>query len=147
MDTHKMLYDQDFYAWAQHQATLIRQDTWRDIDRAHVAEEIAALSRRERHALRSRLLVLLRHLLQWQYQPDWQTPSWRYTMRDQRLAIADLLADSPSLRNEGAAVLTAAYQRARLRAANETRLPEASFPEVSPWTFAQVLADTFWPEG
>jgi len=77
MDTHKMLYDQDFYAWAQHQATLIRQDTWRDIDRAHVAEEIAALSRREQHALRSRLLVLLMHFLQWQYQPAWQTPSWR----------------------------------------------------------------------
>ena len=44
MDTHKMLYDQDFSAWAQHQATLIRQDTWRDIDRAHVAEEIAVMA-------------------------------------------------------------------------------------------------------
>ena len=146
MDTHTTLYDQDFYAWAQHQAILIRQGKWRDIDRAHVAEKIAALSRRERHALRSRLIVLLMHLLRWQYQLAWQTPSWRYTIRDQRLAIADLLADSPSLRNEGATVMTAAYQRARLRAANETRLPEATFPEVCPWTFAQVLDDTFWPD-
>ena len=111
-----------------------------------MAEEIEALSRPERHALRSRLIVLLMHLLQWQYQPDWQIPSWRYTIRDQRLAIADLLADSPSLRNEGATVLLAAYQRARLRAANETRLPEATFPAVCPRTFAQVLDDTFWPD-
>jgi len=43
-------------------------------------------------------------------------------------------------------VLTAAYQRARLRAANETRLPEATFLEVCPWTFAQILDDTFWPD-
>lgn len=87
MDTRTTLYEQDFSAWAQHQATLIRQDTWRDIDREHVAEEIAALSRRERHALRSRLLVFLRHLWQWQYQPDWQTPSWRYTLRDRILPL------------------------------------------------------------
>jgi hypothetical protein len=132
MDTHTMLYGQDFYAWAQHQATLIRQGKWRDIDWEHVAEEIAALSRRERHALRSRLMVLPMHLLQWQYQPAWQTPSWRYTIRDQRLAIADLLTYSPSLRNEGATVLTAAYQRTRLCAANEIQLPEATFPDVCP---------------
>ena len=143
MDTPTTLYEQDFYAWAQHQATLIRQGKWRDIDREHVAEEIEALSRRERHALRSRLIVLLMHLLQWRYQPDWQTPSWRYTIRDQRLAIADLLADSPSLRNEGATVLTAAYQHARLNAANKTRLPEATFPDMYPWTFSQVLDNTF----
>jgi|RhiMethySRZTD1v2_1073278.scaffolds.fasta_scaffold231996_2 hypothetical protein len=146
MDTHTTLYEQDFYAWAQHQATLIRQGKWRDIDQERVAEEIEALSRRERHALRSRLIVLLMHLLQWRYQPDWQIPSWRYTIRDQRLAIADLLADSPSLRNEGATVLKAAYQHARLCAANETRLPEVTFPEGCPWTFGQVLDDSFWSD-
>ena len=43
MDSHTRLYEQDFYAWAQHQATLIRQGKWRDIDRAHVAEEIARI--------------------------------------------------------------------------------------------------------
>jgi uncharacterized protein DUF29 len=146
VDTHTTLYEQDFYAWAQQQATLIRQGKWHYIDREHVAEEIEALSRRERHALRSRLIVLLMHLLKWRYQPDWQTPSWRYTIRDQQLDVADLLADSASLRNEGATVLTAAYQRARLRAANETRLPEVTFPDICPWTFAQVLDDTFWPD-
>ena len=104
--------EQDFYVGAQHLAALIRQGMWRDIDREHVAEEIEALSRRERQALRSRLIVLLMHLLQWQSQSAWQTPSWRYTIRDQRLAIDDLLADSPSLCNEGATVLTAVYQRA-----------------------------------
>jgi hypothetical protein len=86
------------------------------------------------------------HLLPWQYQPAWQTPNWRYTIRYQRFALADLLADSLSLCNEGATVLLAAYQRVQLRAANETRLPEATFPEVCPWTFAQVLADVFRPD-
>ena len=62
-----------------------------------------------------------------------------------RLAIADLLADSPSLRHGDVTVLTAAYQRARLRGQRDP-LPEATFPEVCPWTFAQVLDDTFWPD-
>ncbi len=96
-------------------------------------------------ALCARLLRLM-PLLQWQYQPAWHTPSWRSTIRDQRLAIAALLADSPSLRHEGATLMMAAYQRARLRAANETRLPEATFPAGCPWTFVQVLDDTCWPD-
>jgi hypothetical protein len=36
---------------------------------------------------------------------------------------------------------------AREDAADETGLPLATFPEVCPWTPAQVLDVDFWPEG
>ena len=69
--------------------------------------ELDALSRRERQALRSRMVVLITHLLKWHYQPAWRTPSWHYTVREQRLTIADVLSESPSLRAEGTTVVAA----------------------------------------
>jgi hypothetical protein len=145
MGTAAKLYEQDFYAWAQHQAQVVRQGIWHEIDQEHLAKELEALSRRERQAVRSRLVVLVAHLLKWHYQPAWRTPSWRYTIREQRLAITDLLTESLSLRPEASKLLAMAYPRARLRAARETRLPDATFPETCPWTGDQVLDADFWP--
>jgi hypothetical protein len=42
--------------------------------------------------------------------------------------------------------LTDAYADALKRAMDETDPPLATFPEVCPWTVAQVLAEDFWPE-
>lgn len=142
------LYDTDFHQWAQQQAALLRAGKWHELDHDHLAEEIDDLSRRLRQALRNRLLLLVVHLLKWQYQPERRAHghSWYYTIREQRLAIAELFADNPSLRPMAAEALTAAYPRARLRAARETHLPEATFPVACPWLVAQVLDDEFWPE-
>lgn len=86
------------------------------------------------------------HLLKWQYQPDRRAHGHSYTIREQRLAIAELFDDTPSLRPTAAEVLSAAYPRARLRAARDTHLPEATFPSACPWQVTQVLNDDFWPE-
>ena len=104
------------------------------------------MSKRERRALVSRLEVLVMHLLKWHYQPTRRGRSWHGSIREQRLAIAALLAESPNLRPEGSGLLWAVYPRARLRAIRETRLPEATFPETCPWTVAQILDEAFWPE-
>jgi hypothetical protein len=42
--------------------------------------------------------------------------------------------------------LADASRHARGDAAIDTGLPLATFPEVCPWTIAQVLDDDFWPE-
>jgi hypothetical protein len=139
-------YDEDFYAWTQAQAALLRAEQWPALDITNIAEELESLGKRERKAFRSRLVILVAHLLKWRYQAAWQTPSWRYTIREQRLAIAELLTESPSLRPEGPMILSAAYPRARLRALRETRLAEATIPETCPWTVEQVLEETFWPD-
>ena len=60
--------------------------------------------------------------------------------------IAVLLEDSPTLRGEVARLLVRWYPLARLDAADETRLPRATFPATCPWTPAHVLDDDFWPE-
>nr|MDF0364926.1 DUF29 domain-containing protein [Nodosilinea sp. TSF1-S3] len=46
-------------------------------------EAIESLGRQERQDLRSRLGVLLGHLIKWHYQPEARSKSWRATIREQ----------------------------------------------------------------
>jgi hypothetical protein len=43
-------------------------------------------------------------------------------------------------------MLAEEYRLARLKASDETRLPDALFPQTCPWTVEQILEDTFWPD-
>lgn len=92
------LYETDFYAWTQEQVSLLKTQQWNRLDTVNLIEEIEALSRKERQELRNRLGVLLGHLLKWQFQSNKRTNSWLGTIREQRVQIKLLLADSPSLR-------------------------------------------------
>lgn len=140
------LYDKDFYAWATEQAALLRAGTWQKLDVANLIEEIEGLSSSQRRELANHFRILVAHLLKWRYQTARHTPSWRHSVVDRRLAIAELFEDSPSLRREAQAALARSYQRARLLATRQTRLPLATFPDICPWTAEQVLDEEFWPE-
>lgn len=139
-------YDRDFYAWAMKNAELIRQGRFTEVDAQHIAEELESMGRSERRALMSRLAVLLAHLLKWQYQPTLRSNSWQYTIKEQRLAVADLLEDNPSLKAQLEEIRERAYQSARLIAARETGLGEETFPVSCPFSFDQVMDEDFWPE-
>jgi len=144
MGTEKR-YDQDFYAWAIKNAELLRQGRLSEIDAEHVAEELESMGKSERRELISRLEVLLVHLLKWQFQPGLRGASWEITILKQRDSLADLLEESPSLRQGLSEHLVRAYGRARRYAAKETGLPLATFPDSCPFTGEQVLDPEFWP--
>ncbi|MDE1149026.1 MAG: DUF29 domain-containing protein [Azospirillaceae bacterium] len=146
-DTRHSLYDQDFYAWANEQAALLRAGKLADADVAHIAEEIESMGRTEKRELISRLTVLLLHLLKWQFQPTHRGASWRLSIANARDDLTDHLADNPSLKSHLEEAVTAAYRRARRQASAETGHPETIFPNPCPWTFNQALAEDFWPEG
>jgi len=61
------LYDQDFHAWANQQATLLRSGRVEQADLAHIAEEIATIGRGERNQLTNRLAVFMAHLMKWRF--------------------------------------------------------------------------------
>jgi hypothetical protein len=149
LKTHAPLYDEDFYAWTQEQAALLRAKKWRELDYGNLAEELEALGKRDRRELEHRLEVLVMHLLKWRYQPERRDRSrgWRSTIREQRRRLTRLLRDSPSLRSEVPALLDDGYPHACGKALDETRLPPETFPPTCPWTAVQVLDDAFWPEG
>jgi hypothetical protein len=141
-----MTYDTDFYGWANQQAALLRAGLLAEADIAHIAEEIESMGKTEKRELVSRLTVLLLHLLKWRFQPAGRGPSWRATIRIQRRDLTDHLLDNPSLKPKLPEAIAGAYERAVFGAAGETGLPDATFPESCPWSFAQMMDDGFWPE-
>jgi len=140
------LYDQDFYAWANDQARLLRAGKLSEADIDHIAEEIESIGRAEKRELVSRLKVLLMHLLKWRFQPTGRPTSWRLTIEEQRSEVVDHLADNPSLKAKLPETVANAYSTAILAAARETGLDRAVFPPACPWSFEDIVDPAFWPD-
>lgn len=139
------LYEQDFYAWTQGQAQLLRDSAWEQLDIQNLAEEIEALGRRERQELVSRLGVLLGHLLKWEFQPENQSKSWLATIREQRRKIRKLLEDNPSLKPYLPQACNDAYEDGLDLVIRETPLEYQQLPQVCPYSIDRVLANDFLP--
>ncbi len=137
--------DEDFALWSAEQAALIRSGRFDRVDLENVAEEIESLGRSDKRAIRSRLTVLMMHLLKWTYQPAERSRSWMATIRDQQRAILDLIDESPSLRSYPAEVYERDYPRAREKAAEETTVFLHLIPETCPYTIEQILDVNFLP--
>ena len=140
------LYENDFYAWANEQAALLRAGKLDASDIEHIALEIESMGKTEKRELISRLAVLLLHLLKWQFQSGLRGNSWRYSIIVQRRDIARHLSDNPSLRSKLDEAIEDAYGNARYSAAGETGLPEQTFPVDCRYSFDQIMDQTFWPE-
>jgi hypothetical protein len=146
MSRNSIDYEQDFYAWTVEQSRLLRSGELSSIDAVNIAEEIESIGRSDRRELKSRLIVLLMHLLKWQHQPVARSRSWSATIDEQRLQIEGVLAESPSLQPAIAAMLSEAYAIARARAIAESGLADEAFPEICAFTQDQVLSPAFLPE-
>ena len=140
------LYDADFYAWANQQAALLRAGRINEADIANIAEEIESMGRSEKRELISRLAVLLMHLLKWQFQPGMRSRSWRLTIRTQRRSLKRHLRDNPSLKSQLHEAMTDAFGDATIVAEQETGLEPDIFPAECPWSYDEIIDDTFWPE-
>ena len=139
-------YDEDFFAWSQEQARLLRSGRFSKLDVDHLIEEIEDLGKRERRALESRLAVLIGHLLKWRSQPEYPNrKSWRATINTQRRAVGKLLEENPSFRAILGKVIEEAYLDAVDLAVAETPFDYDSFPDACPWNQKQVLTD-YWPD-
>jgi Domain of unknown function DUF29 len=145
LKTAAQLYDTDFVAWTEQTVQLIRAGQFGQVDWDAVMEEIESLGRSDRRELKSRLEVLLQHLLKWQYQSTLRSGSWQNTIDEQRNRIADLLQESPSLKSYPAEVLTESYHRGLKAASNETKLPMDKFPSECPYSIAQIVDAEFLP--
>jgi len=141
----KQEYNADFYAWVTHNTELMRQGRLSEIDIEHIAEELESMGKSEKRELTNRLAVLLSHLLKWEIQPGLRGNSWKYTIKEQRIKISDLLEDSPSLNRELEEKIDHAYEQAVLIAVRETGLEEDGFPKKCPFSLSQCLDDSFFP--
>ena len=139
-------HDEDVYGWAIHTANLLRNKEMNEVDFENIIEEMEVLGRSEQHELKNRLSLVIMHLLKWQYQSEKRTRSWKLTLEEQRLQASACLEVSPSLKSQLDEILRNAYKIGKIKALKETELDETVFPQQCPYTFEEIMSDTFYPE-
>ncbi len=139
-------YEEDFYGWAMANAALLKKGKFNQVDINHIIEEMENLGASEKRELVSRLSQLIMHLLKWHFQPTMRGHSWIYSIRAQRKQTKLHLKDNPSLKSKLDEILLDSYDVAISEAAKETSLDEKNFPSECPYTFDQIIDDTFFPE-
>lgn len=149
MDTlEKPTYEKDFVLWLEYQAELLRQGRVDLLDLENLAEEVESIGRSDKREVQSRLIVLMTHLLKYQFQSKRRSRSWVETIGEQRLQLKLLFEDSLSLlRSYAPEVLERSYLYARRKARDETTIPLQTFPETTPYSLEQILDEDFFPEG
>jgi len=141
------LYDRDLALWYADTLTKLKSGDLQDLDIEHLIEEIEGLAARDRRELKTRLKVLLAHLLKRLYisLPE-NYRGWENTINEQREQLQDLLAQSPSLQTYFAEVFDESWQRALTRVQKD--YPEVDFPPQ--WLMSRdpeaVLTKDFWVE-
>ena len=139
------LYDRDYALWLEMTIEQLRQQNFDQVDWENVLDEFESMSKRDRRSIKSNLVILLLHLLKWEFQPEIRSGSWTGSIIEHRQRLRDLLNDSPSLRNYLAEVLSLAYSDAIVRAVNETGLEISVFPIDCPYDILNVLNPSFLP--
>lgn len=144
-------YEDDFYAWSQYQAEVLRSMPAPDnrFDREHVAEEIEDLGKSERDAVRSQVRRILEHFLKLGYSSAAEPRSdWMVSIANARAEMEDKL--TATLRQDANAALPQLYARAkRIAGVGLQKYGEAggarAFPQACPYTLDQILADDWYP--
>lgn len=137
--TRPSLYDEDYVAWTEEQAALLRAGRVRELDLANIAEELEDMGRSEWRELENRLEVLLMHLLTYDHQPQRRSRSWNDAIREQRNGLRRLIKRNPGLKRDLEAVVADVYGDAVGRAAEQTGPDPATFPRRVPYTIEQIL--------
>jgi hypothetical protein len=144
-------YTDDFYAWTQYQAEVLRtmRQTDNRLDGEHVAEEIADLGKGERDAVRSQIVRIIEHLLKLEYSPAADPRfDWMASVVEARRALTDKLTGT--LRRDADAMLPELFADARelaeigLRKFGEAAAAER-LPPVCPYTFEQLSERGWYP--
>jgi hypothetical protein len=138
-------YTTDFCAWITHNTELMRLGKFSEMDVEHIAEELESMGRSEKRELINRLAILIAHLLKWQLQPGLRCNSWKYTIKEQRIKISDLLEESPSLGHEIEKKIDQAYKQSLIIVARETGLEEDRCSQKCLFSLEQCLDNTFLP--
>ena len=144
-------YEDDFYAWTQHQAEVLRSMPVTDnrFDREHVAEEIEDLGKSERDAVRSQIRRIIEHFLKLAYSPAEQPRfEWMHSVADARSALEDKLTST--LRRDIEGALEKLYSDGRRRAAlslgtfGEHDSAQA-FPAECPYSLDEICQQDWYP--
>ena len=145
-------YDDDYYAWTQYQASVLRTMRRADnqLDRERVAEEIEDLGKSERDTVRSQVRRIIEHLLKLEYSPPVDSHfDWMASIVEARQALADKI--TATLQRDAEGMLPRLYADGRelaeigLRKFGENAGAE-NLPTACPYTFEQIRQRGWYPD-
>lgn len=94
--------------------------------------------------VKSKLRLLLQHILKYQYQQTRQTPSWIKTIRNCRIDIYTVIRDSKSLGNKLTPEIFEIYfNDAKKEVMKETGMSKNEFPDQCPFNIDKILNDDY----
>lgn len=140
------LYETDYLQWIETTVEKLRGQDYANVDWENLIEEIADMGRSERRSLKSNLIVILVHLLKWQFQPERKSGSWEGSIVEHRRRVKEGLSDSPSLKPYLESIFAECYTQAVKQAKAETGLPLETFPVLCPYKLSEVIDDEFLPQ-
>jgi hypothetical protein len=96
-------------------------------------------------ALENRCIILIAHLLKWEYQPSHRGSSWKRSIDEQRLRIDRLIRKNPSLKPYLSAAVADVYLDAVKLAAQEIQISASQFPQECLYSIEQMQDEKFYP--
>ena len=137
------LYDEDFVRWSEEQSRALREAARSGVnlplDWENLAEEVESLGRSQRHELRSRIAVILEHLLKLERSPAADPRSgWMETIARERSEIELLLNDSPSLKGDVARMIAEESLRVARLTSRVLRLHGEDVGNIAPPTYTET---------
>lgn len=145
LEPNRHLYETDYLKWIETTVEKLQVQDYSNIDWKNLIEEIEDMGWSKRRSLKSNLIVVLTHLLKWQYQPNFRSGSWSSIVEHRRRS-REALKDSPSLKPYFEEVFAECYSNAVEQASAETGLSVEIFPQLCPYTSAEVLDSNFLPD-
>ena len=143
-------YDDDFYAWTQEQARLLREAARErlntPIDYEHIAEELDIMGGQIKDAIQSHLATVIEHLLKLEHSSDtYPRRKWRASVMKARRHLDDKVKDHPSLRNWPAEILERSWLDGHADAIQDDSIDVDAVPAECPYTLDQLRDPDWWP--
>ncbi len=140
----KELYETEYDRWLSEMVRLLKNRQLDKLDYENLIEELEALGRSERSAVKSLLLQIIIHLMLyqfWQSERERNANHWAGEIIIFRVQLEDRL--TTNLRNYLEKELPKIYQNALLIVQKKTQLN--SLPEQCPYSLQQLLDKNWFP--
>lgn len=108
--------------------------------RIGIEELIDALTRSDKRALKSHLVLLMKHVIKWHSQPERRSRSWRATINNARREISGIQEDTPSLTR---AVIEAMWDDCFAAAKEEAEIEMDQESALQSVSWAQVFEESY----
>lgn len=105
-----------------------------------INELISALSRSDKHAVRSHLIRLMTHVIKWKTQPEKRSVSWIATIENARNEIRDYQEETPSLTDE---VIKEMWEKCFARALKEAELEMQKKCDLASLSWDEVFNENY----